>query len=206
MISVLYFGYVKLTFRNHPAPLLHNYFEICHQKISKRIDRSIIVQFTDYKNMQKSDCNQGFSKTYINCTTTCRTASNLGSKNTCFPNITLHVLGLNWVGALSNMLFKVAMTLRNVVEVVVVVVAAVVCAVVPSNTYAKNKLLGKHNKFRVLKHTRDKINKAHEISNPRFTGQCTVPIAIGPMWLESNRILESNQLHLEIAGFLANRP
>jgi len=79
------------------------------------------------------------------------------------------------------MLFKVAMTLRNVVVVVVVVVAAVVCAVVPSNTYAKNKLLGKHNKFRVLKHTRDKINKAHEISNPRFTGQCTAPIAIGPM-------------------------
>lgn len=53
---------------------------------------------------------------------------------------------------LSNMLFKVAMTLSNVV--VVVVVAAVVRAVVPSNTYAKNKLLGKHNKFRVLKHTR----------------------------------------------------
>ena len=79
------------------------------------------------------------------------------------------------------MLFKVAMTLSNVVVVVVVVVAAVVCAVVPSNTYAKNKLLGKHNKFRVLKHTRGKINKAHEISNPRFTGQCAVPIAIGPM-------------------------
>lgn len=79
------------------------------------------------------------------------------------------------------MLFKVAMTLSNVVVVVVVVVAAVVCAVVPSNTYAKNKLLGKHNKFRVLKHTRGKINKAHEISNRRFTGQCTVPIAIGPM-------------------------